>query len=567
MKTRRLGITKQMLIIFSIFILVGDAILGVIIYNRVSSVLLKHIQDNAINIAKCGAAVLDGEEFENLVNEYSEDAYQNIYDKLVPYRDNGGVEYIYTIANMNGNASFVVDSDPDDPGEYGEEFESTDETGEALNGKEIADAQPYTDKWGTHISAYAPVKSGTATVGAVVVDVSYDFVKSKTKSLAELISVVCIFVYALMLITMLIFFGKLKKGFKRINDKIEELTDGNGDLTKYVDDKSGTEFEVIAESVNKFIEEIHNLIAGVTDESDAINGSVVELNSNVSSSSESATNISSVIMELSNSMNRVAETVESLNNSTSGMQDMVESNVVQINEGNNVVIKIKSKASDIKKRTTEKKEEIRSSVIDEKERLAKCMAESKNVEKISELTNDILNIASQTNLLALNASIEAARAGEAGKGFAVVADEIRELADSSRETAGKIQEISQKVITAVGDLRECADDLIVMLSENMLPDYEMFKDVADNYHSDADKMQNLLNQYSGGTKALQEEIHSLNANVSQISKTVIECNNGIGDAAYNSNILADKLVEIRVETEKVASAVDSLEKEVTKYKI
>ena len=69
------------------------------------------------------------------------------------------------------------------------------------------------------------------------------------------------------------------------------------------------------------------------------------------------------------------------------------------------------------------------------EKLKKAIDNSRSVEQVENLTNEILSISSQTNLLALNASIEAARAGEAGKGFAVVADEIRKLADSSRETA------------------------------------------------------------------------------------------------------------------------------------
>ena len=70
--------------------------------------------------------------------------------------------------------------------------------------------------------------------------------------------------------------------------------------------------------------------------------------------------------------------------------------------------------------------------------VAEAVEASKSVNEIAKFTENILNIAAQTNLLALNASIEAARAGEAGRGFAVVADEIRQLADSSRETANNI---------------------------------------------------------------------------------------------------------------------------------
>ena len=86
--------------------------------------------------------------------------------------------------------------------------------------------------------------------------------------------------------------------------------------------------------------------------------------------------------------------------------------------------------------------------------LNKAIEDSKSVDQVNNLTNDILNISSQTNLLALNASIEAARAGEAGKGFAVVADEIRQLADSSRETANKIQSINSVVVAAVNNLSD-----------------------------------------------------------------------------------------------------------------
>ena len=92
--------------------------------------------------------------------------------------------------------------------------------------------------------------------------------------------------------------------------------------------------------------------------------------------------------------------------------------------------------------------------------LQEAIEESKSVEKVNGLTDEILSISSQTNLLALNASIEAARAGEAGKGFAVVADEIRQLADSSRDTASNIQNINDMVTVAVKELIKSSDEII-----------------------------------------------------------------------------------------------------------
>ena len=78
--------------------------------------------------------------------------------------------------------------------------------------------------------------------------------------------------------------------------------------------------------------------------------------------------------------------------------------------------------------------------------LERAIADSKRVQEIDTLTEEILSISSQTNLLALNASIEAARAGEAGKGFSVVAEEIRELADHSRLAVDQIRKVTESGI-------------------------------------------------------------------------------------------------------------------------
>lgn len=102
-----------------------------------------------------------------------------------------------------------------------------------------------------------------------------------------------------------------------------------------------------------------------------------------------------------------------------------------------------------------------------REGLQASVENSRSVDAIQQLTDDILAISSQTNLLALNASIEAARAGEAGKGFAVVADEIRQLAYNSRNTANSIQEISSQVMMAVKNLADASEKLLTFVDTDV----------------------------------------------------------------------------------------------------
>ena len=71
------------------------------------------------------------------------------------------------------------------------------------------------------------------------------------------------------------------------------------------------------------------------------------------------------------------------------------------------------------------------------------------VDRITNLLNDISKITRQTELLSLNAAIEAARAGETGRGFAVVADEVRKLANNTGEFNNEIRRALNDIIKSM----------------------------------------------------------------------------------------------------------------------
>lgn len=173
--------------------------------------------------------------------------------------------------------------------------------------------------------------------------------------------------------------------------------------------------------------------------------------------------------------------------------------------------------------------------------LNKSIEDSKSIDQINNLTDNILNIADQTTLLALNASIEAARAGEMGKGFAVVAGEIRHLADESGETASHIQTINNVIIEAVHDLAQHANDLVEYLNSSIMHDFEGFVTAGDEYKQNATYIEDVMSQFETRTDALKVSVSEIANSINFISTSIDE---GIGGVASTSGSLHELATDI-----------------------
>ena len=146
-----------------------------------------------------------------------------------------------------------------------------------------------------------------------------------------------------------------------------------------------------------------------------------------------------------------------------------------------------------------------------------------NVQKVSGITNAILNISSQTNLLALNASIEAARAGEAGKGFAVVADEIRQLAEETKVSTEKITAIMNELINVTNEtqdgIRESAESIDIQL-KNVEKVTESFAEVENGMYeleAGVESMGHEVEDVLGANKVIVDSISMLTAASQEVS--------------------------------------------------
>ena len=191
-------------------------------------------------------------------------------------------------------------------------------------------------------------------------------------------------------------------------------------------------------------------------------------------------------------------------------------------------------------------------------KLQSAIEGSRSVERVNELTDEILNISSQTNLLALNASIEAARAGDAGRGFAVVASEISKLAESSRTAANNIQTINNMVVEAVKELTGSADQIVSYINDNILPDYDGFVNSGKQYNNDAVHVNVTVNSFNEMTSKIRKLMTEITDSIRGISTAIDESANGVSSAALNTGDVVKDIVAIASEMDNNKDIADML---------
>lgn len=299
---------------------------------------------------------------------------------------------------------------------------------------------------------------------------------------------------------------------------------------------------MMARAVNVMKERLRDTLLEINGVSDLIQNNVGALQNSSNEIVKSCAANNSVTQQLVASMEETASATETIDKNVGRMSE--ESKLVQekIEAGKELSAMIENRAQDLKK-TTEKSVEYATDVCRQVQADTKrAVEESKSVDKINDLTNVIKNISSQTSLLALNASIEAARAGEAGRGFAVVASEISTLAGQTAEAVENINTIVDEVVGAVNNMASSIQVTVSFLQEKMLPDYNAFSQISNQYSTDAKEIK-------ASMLDIQDSIHQFNQSIGGIVVSVDDISKTITDTTENVNTIAEKTAFVAQETD------------------
>mgnify|MGYP002594623069 FL=1 len=331
---------------------------------------------------------------------------------------------------------------------------------------------------------------------------------------------------------------------KDIRDIIDGIDNGEGDLTKRVRVISNDEIADLGNGINLFMDKLQEILKLIIENTNYMENVVAEVDGSVVKSNDSASDLSAMTEELSATMQDVGLSVNTINDNADNILKDVEIIATKSDNINQFSKEMKANAEKIESDARYNMVQTGEKVGNILDVLNKAIEDSKSVDQVNNLTNDILNISSQTNLLALNASIEAARAGEAGKGFAVVADEIRQLADSSRETANKIQSINSVVVAAVNNLSDNANNLVSYLQQTILPEFQTFVDGGVKYKENASYIENAMDEFVEKTDVLKKNMDEIAHSINTITTVVDDGAAGVNNAAISTQDLVEDIVNI-----------------------
>ncbi len=278
--------------------------------------------------------------------------------------------------------------------------------------------------------------------------------------------------------------------------------------------------------------------------SERLNNVVREIRGRTKTSSGSARKLSGLTEQLSAALEKISQNTAAITASASSTQE----DTVRVADAcaalNSYSVEMRERSEEMEQSARQEMDVVRRRTEEIMSILNEAIKQSRSVDQISILTQDILSISSSTDLIAINASIEAARAGAAGKGFAVVAQEVHSLADACAQAAGHIQEVSKIVTGAVNYLSSSAQELADYLGQAIETQLARSVQSGQQYREDAAYIQRSIETFKHQADGLQTAMEEVADSIAVISGAVDSAVADVTGVSGSTHVLVDDLAGI-----------------------
>lgn len=532
-------------------------VVGIVVLISVISygIIFKNVEIKLKDSAKSSIAesinAVDKDKIEKVLKDNSNKSkeYKEVLNSMIVFKAKKDIKNFYIfIKKDDKNVQFLFDASPE-PAEYMENYEIQKEMSDAFEGNIAVSDKPYSDKWGTYVSGYAPIKSSSGQVIAIIGADEDISTFQNIKQLFFRIAVLEIIVATIIsLLSVWLFSKKLKYNIGIIQNKLENMSKGN--LQGNIELKTKDEIEEIAHFLNGFRLKVNDMLINIKNDVSTAQESSDGLYNTAKDIASASEHVSSITQGVSENSLKQAADIFNIKENFNEFGMVIDNTVKIVNEFDTMANNIKEKSKESSKDVNLLINSINDLNIHFKAVIEKIQGLGSSIGKINDITNLINNISDQTNLLALNASIEAARAGELGKGFSVVAEEIRVLAEQSKISSKNISELLKNLSEQ--------SDMVAINTKNVDSQFSnqitIVNGIASSFGGIIGDMENLL----PGINLINKSMIEVNSKKSIILTSLAASSSASEEISASSEEISSLSEELNGSTEEVSNAAEKL---------